>query len=170
MVLCWVPSHIGIEGNEAADYAAKKALKRKFGAEKMPYTDVQPMAKEHMMKRWQNAWNNERDNKLRAIVPNMKRSFRHDNLTRCEQVVLTRLRTGHTKLTHGHLLRGELPPVCRRCNTPLSVKHLMLHCQATMASRQKHLKNAQSMNSVFHNTGKAGLLDFLREAEIYDKI
>ena len=144
VVLCWVPSHIGIEGNEAADTAAKNALRWPVGADQMPYTDIVPMAKAYVKKSWQRSWAGEAHNKLRAIRPTIKPNSKDKNLTRSEQVKLTRLRTGHTKLTHRHLLKGEVTPVCQTCNTPLSVKHLMLHCQETRRSRKKFLKNTKT--------------------------
>ena len=39
--LCWVPSHIGIKGNDQADSAAKTAWKMLTDKSfKMPYTDL----------------------------------------------------------------------------------------------------------------------------------
>ncbi|GFQ82305.1 MPN domain-containing protein [Trichonephila clavata] len=39
---------------------------------------------------------------------------------RREQVIWTRLRLGHTSITHRHLLFGEPPPYCEICNISLS--------------------------------------------------
>ena len=49
-------------------------------------------------------------------------------LNRKEEVVLTRLHIGHTKLTHSYLLQGEEQPECIPCQTPLTVKHILTEC------------------------------------------
>ncbi|GFU63696.1 RNase H domain-containing protein [Trichonephila clavipes] len=43
-------------------------------------------------------------------------------------VRLTRLRIGHTRFTHRHLLLGENAPECPSCKVPYSVYHILIDC------------------------------------------
>jgi len=66
-------------------------------------------------------WNSEIENKLHSIEPrvNMLRLPR-------QEIIIHRLRIGHTYLTHGHLLRGETPPRCLACQVDLTVEHVLI--------------------------------------------
>nr|CAH7737670.1 unnamed protein product [Callosobruchus chinensis] len=52
----------------------------------------------------------------------------HLNMKRREQVVIARLRMGHTNITSMHLLRGESPPLCPTCQETITTKHILLDC------------------------------------------
>ncbi|GFX38961.1 putative RNA-directed DNA polymerase from transposon X-element [Trichonephila clavipes] len=43
-------------------------------------------------------------------------------------VKLTRLRIGHTRFTHRHLLFGERAPECPSCNVSYTVHHILIDC------------------------------------------
>ena len=49
-------------------------------------------------------------------------------LPRRDEIIIHRLRIGHSFLTHGHLLRGETCPRCSACDVDLTVEHILLHC------------------------------------------
>ena len=44
VIFCWLPSHIGICGNEHADSSAKAALRKEISFVKLPYKDVRQLA------------------------------------------------------------------------------------------------------------------------------
>jgi len=48
--------------------------------------------------------------------------------SRRQEIILTRLRIGHTRLTHKHLLLGEPPPLCEECYVHTSVYHILVEC------------------------------------------
>jgi ribonuclease HI len=50
MVYCWIPSHIGIKGNDKADRAAKMALSLEPSDFKMQWTDFKPSVRVFMSK------------------------------------------------------------------------------------------------------------------------
>ena len=55
-----------------------------------------------------------------------------------EGIIVTRLRTGHTKLT-----REPTPPTCTRCNNhPLTITHILHECHTVETQRQKYGINA----------------------------
>ena len=59
--------------------------------------------------------------------------FRH--LTRAEEVVITRLRIGHTKATNSHILSQGPPTACQPCDQTLTIEHILLECTVLQQSR-----------------------------------
>ena len=111
-VFCWLPSHVGIKGNEKADIAAKSALTLNISGLKIPFTDFKPCINTFLHNKWQMSWNATVFNKLHSIKPSLgdwQSSYRID---RKEEVTLARLRIGHTFITHSFLLKGEDWPLC----------------------------------------------------------
>ena len=104
IIFCWLPSHVGIRGNEKADKAAKSALSLEPSNLKLPYTDFKPAINKYLLNKWQLVWNTAVDNKLhsiKSILGEWRPAFRAD---RKEEVVLARLRIGHSFITHSYLL------------------------------------------------------------------
>ena len=52
----WIPSHIGIRGNEAADVAAKESLDFNITPRQVPYTDLKPHINSFIANKWQERW------------------------------------------------------------------------------------------------------------------
>ena len=94
IILCWLPSHTGIKGNEKADIAAKSALLLPPSNFKLPYTDFKPVINKYLFNKWQSVWDTAIHNKLHSIKPILSEwrpAYRVGRIT-----VLTRLRIGHS--------------------------------------------------------------------------
>jgi len=105
IVYCWLPSHVGIKGNDKADRAAKMALLLEPTDFKTPYTDFKRCIKDCLRQKWQASWNDAVNNKLHTIKPILGEwtpSYRDD---RREEVVIARISIGHTYLTHSYILK-----------------------------------------------------------------
>lgn len=136
-MVCWVPSHVGIPGNERADRAAVAALDADSTPFDIPSQDLKPFLRRAINVNWQRTWDAEHENKLRIIKPNIgKCTFRFPN--RLQEVLFSRLRLGHTFLTHGFLLRKEEPPSCRHCGDQLSIAHILITCPLYETHRRRH--------------------------------
>ena len=60
--------------------------------------------------------------------------------SRRDQVFLTRCRIGHSRLTHGHLLKGELAPECIPCQCPLTLRHMLVDAMILAIYGQMFIK------------------------------
>ena len=103
VVLCWIPSYIGIAGNEKADQAAKSSLELDVRPLKIPFKYFLTRAKKYYHDLWQSSWERSTDF-LTLIHPELKKKVydpsRAIELTRREQRALCRIRIDHSRLTH----------------------------------------------------------------------
>ena len=130
---------------QAARRAAAVPCTRRL---RLPARDLYSAADAFVRRQWQCKWEAQRGNKLKELKPSLgpwTSSFRRN---RREEVILCRLRIGHTYGTHGHLLRGEERPLCPRCLTPLTVAHVLLTCPHLCRSRTRHFGGISSNPSL----------------------
>jgi kelch-like protein 2/3 len=167
---CWVPSHIGIQGNEKADMAAKAALQRPVVTNiKIPYTDFKQSIVSHFTTLWQNQWNNSAFNKLHEIKPTIGITKVPRSFTRRDEVVLHRVRIGHTYLTHSFLLKTEPAPECNPCQCVVSVKHILLDCPLLNNTRFKHFTST-NLHQLFTSVQPTSIINYLRDTNYYGKL
>ena len=169
ILFCWIPSHMGIRGNEDADRAAKKSLALPQSNIKLPYTDFNPCINKYIFSKWQLSWNNAVFNKLHDIEPTLGDWHQGNRSVRREEVVLSRCRIGHSHLTHSYLLKGEDQPECVPCQAPLSIKHILIDCVDFAPQRNRYF-HVSSMSELFKKITVDKILTFLKDIGIYYKL
>jgi hypothetical protein len=130
VVFCWVPGHVGIQGNELADRAAKAATEKVLtDNNRLCFNDLKNFFKSLLKTNFQEMWDKEINNKLKEIKTTVTPWDSSIRSTRREEVVLTRLRIGHALFTHSYLFSlDKIPPRCITCNAILSVRHVLIEC------------------------------------------
>ncbi|GBO29721.1 putative RNA-directed DNA polymerase from transposon X-element, partial [Araneus ventricosus] len=138
IIFCWVPSHVGISGNETADAIAKFASAVLPRA--LPYVDVKKFFVSHLFSLWQQKWDLLTNNKLHSVKPSI--GLWPSLPIRQVDVKLSRLRIGHTRFTHKYLIFGERAPVCPTCHQNFTVHHILIECPSFNSHRVDHFHSS----------------------------
>ena len=167
--LCWIPSHIGIRGNEAADMAAKESLYLDITASQVPYTDLKCHINHYISHKWQERWSSCPDNKLFKIKPTLGEWSPGFRNSRKEEVVLSRLRIGHAYFSHSYILRQEDPPECTACQEIYSVRHVLIDC-IDLGLIRPRFYTVPDMKTLFDTVSVDRILSFVKEVDLFSKI
>ena len=97
--------------------------------------------------------------KLKEVKSEVTQWKRVNGVTRAEEVIMNRLRGGHCRMTHEHLMKQDevrAPPICVKCGSDIvTVKHVLLGCPAYNMYRHRL--------SVFQRLRTISLKDILGE-------
>ena len=77
-------------------------------------------------------------NNLTRIKPHVFSPNPALKFNRKDQVLLTRTRIGHTRLTDQHIFNKEEKHKCTTCNLPTSVKHVLRDSPSHNKERKSH--------------------------------
>lgn len=167
ITLVWVPSHVGINGNERADQAAKEALTSNLIAEEIQlHNDLKNLLRRTITTKWQNLWQ-QSNAKLRTIQPSVP-AGKLPHLNRRDMAVIRRLRIGHTRATHGYLMALNDPPTCAHCNSRLTVEHILTECPQYSESRRNHSIQADLKMAL--STNLENVINFLHDIQMYQSM
>lgn len=135
--IMWVPSHVGILGNEYADLAAEEAkrrplLKYQTWEARDIFNTISSFLKTSKIQCWSNYQHN-----YKNINPLGNKPIYPNNCSRRETTTIVRLRLGHCNFSHKYLLEKTTAPLCTTCNTKLSITHILDECTSYNHSRKK---------------------------------
>jgi len=138
-----------VMGNERADTAAKLAAGSDAAIynTNLPCRDYYPVIVKRAMSAWQTKWTDTTNNKLRNIKDRINPWPSSAQKVRRMEVILTRLRIGHSLLTHGHLMERRPPPFCDDCLVPLTIEHVIAECPSYDMMRRRYFPNLQHLNA-----------------------
>ena len=178
VVLTWVPSHVGIEGNERADQLAKEAATREATFTPIPYTDFYNTIRQRVYSRWKELWRENPHGRHLYQVRSEPGPWLESlsGLSRRECVILNRIRLGHTRLTHGYLFENGIPTRCPLCGAVLTVPHLIVECPELGELRDSILRpglrnEGISCAVLLRDRGpKRKVLTFLQQLGVSDSI
>ena len=117
-----------------------------FPDSSLPVLSFYPSITRAIRESWQARWDTSRvaGNKLALIKPTVERWSSSILRARHREVALARLRIGHTRLTHGHLMTRSDPHRCPSCHVPLSVVHFLVDCPRYASLRRSLFPSMQS--------------------------
>lgn len=141
--LQWVPSHIGVHGNEKADMFAKKAISEGLEVDIAPfYTEILSYYKNICYNHFKEYF--DRKSKEKGIWYKTMQSeppripwFAESYTKRSYVVMAHRLRSGHfPSRKFGYLMKKVDSPNCQVCNKIEDVQHLLLECEKNRRERE----------------------------------
>jgi len=128
----WLPSHIGIKGNELADRLANVATANSIidldiGLE---LSEAYNLVDRYIINKWQHRWDNEATGcHYRQIEKSASTKLKFSHPSRHHDVVITRLRLGKCCLNaYLHQINKHPNGMCDACNKPETVTHFLLEC------------------------------------------
>lgn len=149
IILQWVPSHVGLRGNEEADILAKRASLE--GKEINILPDFGEALHKYKIKchcQWKEYFDKRSREKgiwYKSIQCEPPRIpwFYNTNLNRNNIVLAHRLRTGHIPLNkYGFLMKKVNSPNCDTCGKIEDVQHLLVECERNRSQREALLTAA----------------------------
>ncbi|KAK2578087.1 hypothetical protein KPH14_001320 [Odynerus spinipes] len=170
--IVWIPSHIGIAGNEKVDKEAKEAanLLTTNKEDQLHLDDLIRTLKNKLTAQWENEWKTKAPNHIKTIsdkfFEDQKCPF---TLTRREQAAIARIKIGHSRITHSFRISKNQPPYCEQCKSVISIEHLILHCAKYSLLRDRY-NLATTLKDNLNHKKLPELLKFIKETKLINVI
>lgn len=169
IIFIWIPSHRGITGNMLVDKAAKDSINSHISELPISHNDVKKELHRKVKDLWNTEWTSS-PSKLLQIKRSIFEDYPPYLHRRKDQTILTRLRIGHSKLTHHHLLTKETPNECEQCNTILTIPHILLDCPIYIDERKKCSLPHTLSEALNNKASVEKVLMFLNKIDIMNQL
>ena len=126
LFFCWIPGHVGLAGNEKADFAAKAALNSSQTLVcPLQLFDIRVRAKKCVRVQWQALYDNEtKGMHYKAIAPVVGQKPLAQFPSRIKSVTINRLQFGHCLLRMSRFTVGQADDgLCSTCSVPETIHH-----------------------------------------------
>lgn len=159
--LCWVPAHVGILGNEKADRLAATGRNDPVPNIPIPVSDAKKLVKRYIRWSWESKWRNTNQSFLRR-VKNTTISWQ-DRKSNKERRAITRLRIGHTNISHRTIFTRE-NNICSTCGVETTVSHILADCRKYDTERSEANLDSDITNILNNNeSNEDRLVHFLKK-------
>lgn len=147
----WVPAHLGIIGNERADKLAKKATKKETIEVniKLSKSEGKSIVWRRATQQWQQRWESEGKGRHLFAVQDRVWVPRWRGNKRKQQVIMSRMRIGHSCLNGTLKLMGKhLTGLCEQCSEEETIEHVLLFCSKYTEERKIMLNKLEELGNV----------------------
>ena len=106
------------------------------------------------------------------IMPHIDEKYYSGCTNRKDDVIINRLRIGHTRLMHSFRMENRPhPPLCDQCegDHELTVKHILIECNFLKIIRRRHY-DVTDLNQLFKTVSSKRILDFVKDIGLYNSL
>lgn len=160
---CWVPSHIGVSGNEVADKLAKEALNKQEVEVHVPLgkREAKSILNEKLINKWQIRWDNSNTGRWHYSIIQTVGTTLNQGRNRKEEVWLSRLRLGHTGLNATLALMGlHEDGKCDVCGVTENVDHALFICSKYNKHRDMLFSQCGEDKTIYKIILGKGIIDW----------